>query len=277
MKLLAVPLALAALAAATAACSGGADATHGPSVSPDTGDDGGSGASCASRAGTASSAVSAAVQAASSSCMTDDDCTQIVASTECATLCPMVTSLAGAKTIAAAVATANAGSCSNFTADGCTATAPMTCPTLAGAACVTGRCQAASPATWQSITLKGRIPSAQMVSNPDAPCQANETCTSWTITPDGTVVQEVSSADSVDATTATLSADDLMTVDTLFTVTPAPESSLTCGSVPAGTTFAYQLAVTRGSSTSYLDVTGCVLTGPPLNVAAQLYTLIKPY
>ncbi len=277
MKSLALPFALAALAAVTVACSGGDDATHGPSVSTDPGDDGGSGASCSSRAGTASSAVSAAVQAASSTCMTDDDCTQIVASTECATLCPTVTSLAGAKSIAAAVATANAGSCSNFTADGCTATAPMTCPTLAGAACVTGKCQAASPSTWQSITLFDRIPSAQMVSNPDAPCQANETCTSWTITPDGNVVEDVSTADAVNATTATLSPDDLMTVATLFTVSPAPESSLSCGSVPAGTTFAYQLEVTRGSSTSYLDVTGCILTGPELNVAEQLYTVVKSY
>jgi hypothetical protein len=277
MKSLAVSFALAALAAATAACSGGDDATHGPSVSPDPGEDDGGGASCSSRASTASAAVSAAVQAASSACVTDDDCTQTVASTECATLCPTVTSLAGAMSIAAAVATANAGSCSNFTADGCTATEPMTCPTLAGAACITGKCQASSPMTWQSITLFDRIPSAQMVSNPDAPCQANETCTSWTVTPDGTVVQDVSTADSVDATTTALSAADLMTVDTLFTVSPAPESSLACGSVPAGTTFAYQLEVTRGASTSYTDVTGCVLTGPELNVAAQLYTLIKAY
>ena len=277
MKLLAVPFALAALAAVTAACSGGDDATHGPSVTTDPGDDGGSTASCTSRAGTASSAVSAAVQAAASSCMTDDDCTSIVASTECATLCPTVTSLAGARSIAAAVATANANSCSNYTADGCTATAPTTCPTLAGAACVNSKCQAGSPMTWQSITLFDRIPSAQMVSDPDAPCQANETCTSWTITPDGNVVQDVSTADTVDATTATLSAADLMTVNTLFLVSPAPESSLSCETVPAGTTFAYQLEVTRGSSTSYLDVTGCVLTGPALNVAEELYTLIKTY
>ncbi len=181
----------------------------------------------------------------------------------------------GAKTIASAVASANSTSCSNYTAGGCTATAPKTCPTLTGAACVDGTCQAGSPALWQSITMFDRIPNTEMVMDPDAPCQAAETCTSWTVTPDGKVVINTSTGDAVDQTSVTLSDADLMTVNTLFAVSPAPESTLTCQSAPANTTDSYLLEVLRGSATSYTDVTGCIVTGPALNLATQLYGVVK--
>jgi hypothetical protein len=274
MKLLLVTA--ASLFALVAACGSGDDATHGPSVTVDTGD-AGSGGSCSSRASTAASAVSAAIKAADVTCTTDADCTQVVPSTECATVCATVTSLAGARTIASAVASANSSSCSNYTAGGCTATAPKTCPALTGAACVGGTCQAGSPTSWASITMFDRIPNSEMVMDPDAPCQAAETCTSWTVTPDGKVVVNTSTGDSVDQASSTLSDADLMTVNTLFSVSPAPESTLTCQAAPAGTTDAYLLEVLRGSSTSYTDVTGCIVTGPSLNIATQLYSVVKAY
>lgn len=272
MKLLLVTA--ASLLALVAACGSGDDSTHGPSVSIDTGD-AGSGGSCSSRANAAASTVSSAIKAADASCATDSDCTQVVPSTECATVCATVTSLGGAKTIASAVASANSTSCSNYTAGGCTATAPKTCPTLTGAACVDGTCQAGSPALWQSITMFDRIPNTEMVMDPDAPCQAAETCTSWTVTPDGKVVINTSTGDAVDQTSVTLSDADLMTVNTLFAVSPAPESTLTCQSAPANTTDSYLLEVLRGSATSYTDVTGCIVTGPALNLATQLYGVVK--
>jgi hypothetical protein len=116
-----------------------------------------------------------------------------------------------------------------------------------------------------------------VVSNPDAPCQADETCTSWTVTPDGKIVDDTSTADSVTNTTATLAAADLAAVTMLFSVSPAPETALACSATPAGTTTAYQLEVTRGDDTSYTDVTGCILAGPALNVAAELYGIVKAY
>jgi hypothetical protein len=146
---------------------------------------------------------------------------------------------------------------------------PITVP-----ACIDGVCDGTiAAAAWAEAAFQEQ-PKTGVFSTP-ASCRADG-CTLWTVTPDAKVVIRTVH----DSRTATLSNADFGYIDDALRGIPFRTfdfpQMLGCGASPAAGDD-YSLNLTRGTATTGIDVSGCVLAGAADNPVQHMFKLLQAY
>jgi hypothetical protein len=206
--------------------------------------------------------------AADLSCQTDDDCVLTSNDTDCHLACGILLNRQGAATLAAAITKINADICSAFVSMKCQRIAPpcVPFPSGDGVACVSGLCTGFFPAAWKSLAIERH---AASTSPPR--CEAGSDCTSWTVSPGGTVARSAAGQKS----SLTLSPADLAAVDGILRSMAFREKQLTGFTCSPPVARRITVDIERAGGTTTMDATSCVDGSDP--DVSRLYQTVTAY
>ncbi len=159
--------------------------------------------------------------------------------------------------------------CARFAGQGCQPDPPPPCaPLEAAPACVNGQCKLFVPRAWASVTFLE-------TSSTTIPweCSGWGDCTSWSLTPDGTIR-------SSGGANATLDAAELKQVTGIIESVPFRQDfydrQFPCA--PSDSTRSLMLIRQTTDTLKFMDnVTGCIFVGPPGNDPQNLWEIVRAH